>query len=603
MALLLVEASRTRGGDSLTIAGRYRTVGATNQPPNGVRLRIGFAPTLRQPSETRGTPLMSTLTPTTPTADSHAAGAMLGKLFDEHGRMVLGVCRIYLHDEYEAEDAAEETFISAHRSVLSGRHPEQAGAWLAAIARNECRDRLRRDVRRNTTSAPAEVFERIPAAHATCVADEIDQGASLQNALSDLPENQREAFVLREMLGLRYDEIAKALGTTQSAVESLLVRARRGLQDHLRPLRLVPVALVVPFALRESVGHAVFGFPVGAASSSTIATGSGTLLASTSGQAGQAGTSAATTSGAGATSASGAAASGGTTGIGIGTGAAATTAASTVAAVASVPALAGVAKMMVVPILAKLAVAGAATTVVATMAVSKPWNVETKRTAATPAAEVSHAASPANPEPGAGPEAALVSEPGAAVGDGSAQGVADGEGAAKSKTLRKGKNKGGGNGAAESDANPIEELSDAQTPSAAVAAATQDAGEAQSPPPAETAESQSSPDSTEPNTNSTAGAAKAGKGKGKKRGHEADGPGASNDAPGRDKKAQGSGGASSPKSPDSSKSLSPSIDTTDGEDEKKNGKGRKRGHEEDGPGNSNESSGKKQGRANDLRQR
>ena len=503
-------------------------------------MRIGFGPTLRQPSETRGTPLMSTLTPTTPTADSHAAGAMRGKLFDEHGRMVLGVCRIYLHDEYEAEDAAQETFISAHRSVLSGRHPEQAGAWLAAIARNECRDRLRRDVRRNTTSAPAEVFERIPAAHATCVADEIDQGASLQNALADLPENQREAFVLREMLGLRYDEIAKALGTTQSAVESLLVRARRGLQDHLRPLRLVPVALAVPFALRESVGHAVFGFPVGAASSSTIATGSGTLLASTSGQAGQAGKSAATTSGAGATSASGAAASGGTTGIG--TGAAATTAASTVAAVASVPALAGVAKMMVVPILAKLAVAGAATTVVATMAVSKPWNVETKQTAATPAAEVSHAAPPANPEPGAGPEAALVSEPGAAVGDGSAQGVADGEGAAKSKTLRKGKNKGGGNGAAESDANPIEELSDAQTPSAAVAAATQDAGEAQSPPPAETAESQSSPDSTEPNTNSTAGAAKAGKGKGKKRGHEADGPGAFNDAPGRNKKAHGSGG-------------------------------------------------------------
>jgi RNA polymerase sigma-70 factor (ECF subfamily) len=554
---------------------------------------------------------MSTLTPTTPTADSHAAGAILGKLFDEHGRMVLGVCRIYLHDEYEAEDAAQETFVSAHRSVLSGRHPEQAGAWLAAIARNECRDRLRRDVRRNTTSAPAEMFERIPAAHAACVADEIDQGASLQNALADLPESQREAFVLREMLGLRYDEIAKALDTTQSAVESLLVRARRGLQDHLRPLRLIPIALVVPFALRESVGHAVLGFPVGAASSTTIATGSGTLLASTSGQAG---TSAATTSGAGATSASGMAASGGTTGIGIGTGAgaAATTAASTVAAVTSVPALAGVAKMMVVPILAKLAVAGAATTVVATMAVSKPWNVETKQTQATPAAEVSQAVAPENPEPGAGPEAALVSIPGSAVGDGSAQGVADGKGAAKGKTPRRGKNKGAGNGAAESDAKPVEKPGDAQTPSAAVAAATQDAGETPSAPPAETAESQSSPpDSAETTSDANgvatgqagderskngsgngatkaaannsssshaaagAGAAQAAKGKGKKRGHEADGPGGSNDAPGKNKKASASGKAPAPKGPDAnldaSKSLSPSIGTPDDKDGKKKG--------------------------------
>jgi len=257
------------------------------------------------------------------------------------------------------------------------------------------------------------------------------------------------------MFGLRYDEIAKALDTTQSAVESLLVRARRGLQNHLRPLRLIPIALVVPFALRESVGHAVLGFPVGAASSTTIATGSGTLLASTSGHVGQAGTSAATISGAGATSARGIAASGGTTGIGIGSGAgaAATTAASTVAAVTSVPALAGVAKMMVVPILAKLAVAGAATTVVATMAVSKPWNIETEQTQATPAAEVSQAVAPENPEPGAGPEAALVSESDSAVGDGSAHGVADRKGAAKGKTPRKGKNKGGGNGATKAEAN------------------------------------------------------------------------------------------------------------------------------------------------------
>ena len=77
---------------------------------------------------------MTTLATPTPSQDQRATGAALAHLFDDHGRMVLGICRIYLSDEYEPEDAAQETFISAHRSLLSGCQPEQSGAWLAATA-------------------------------------------------------------------------------------------------------------------------------------------------------------------------------------------------------------------------------------------------------------------------------------------------------------------------------------------------------------------------------------------------------------------------------------------------------------------------------------
>jgi DNA-directed RNA polymerase specialized sigma24 family protein len=72
---------------------------------------------------------------------------LVGRLFAEHGRMVLGLCRLVLRDPIEAEDAAQQVFLSAHRAVLQGAVPREAAAWLAAIARNECRARIRARMR------------------------------------------------------------------------------------------------------------------------------------------------------------------------------------------------------------------------------------------------------------------------------------------------------------------------------------------------------------------------------------------------------------------------------------------------------------------------
>jgi DNA-directed RNA polymerase specialized sigma24 family protein len=57
--------------------------------------------------------------------------------------MVFGVCRLLLRDRVEAEDAAQQTFLSAYRALLAGQEPRDPSAWLGTIARNECRARLR----------------------------------------------------------------------------------------------------------------------------------------------------------------------------------------------------------------------------------------------------------------------------------------------------------------------------------------------------------------------------------------------------------------------------------------------------------------------------
>ena len=122
-----------------------------------------------------------------------AAGERIGELFEEHGRMVYGVCRWILRDPTEAEDAAQQTFLSAYRALLNGRRPRDPSAWLGTIARNECRGRLRsRKTEPLTlvTAATADDTHREAARH-----EEVERWTA---ALAELPPQQRDAIVLRE---------------------------------------------------------------------------------------------------------------------------------------------------------------------------------------------------------------------------------------------------------------------------------------------------------------------------------------------------------------------------------------------------------------------
>ena len=195
---------------------------------------------------------------------SEAAGERLSELFEEHGRMVYGLCRLLLHDACEAEDAAQQVFLSAHRSMLGGTVPQEPAAWLGTIARNECRTRIRE--RMATPLALVVDDHDVVVPGAEQVAGERAELQALCAAIAELPHQQREALVLREFYGLSYDEVRAALGLSDRAVESLLFRARKRLQTELRPARVASGALALPLALRDSIAAAVPGF---ASSSST----------------------------------------------------------------------------------------------------------------------------------------------------------------------------------------------------------------------------------------------------------------------------------------------------------------------------------------------
>jgi RNA polymerase sigma-70 factor (ECF subfamily) len=109
--------------------------------------------------------------------------------------MVYGLCRAMLRDEHDAEDATQQAFLSAYRALLGGARVRDEGAWIATIARNECRGRITAAMRTPLPVA-ADDLAVLPAPDD---AERRLQADALRRALAELPERQREAVLLRDV--------------------------------------------------------------------------------------------------------------------------------------------------------------------------------------------------------------------------------------------------------------------------------------------------------------------------------------------------------------------------------------------------------------------
>src|SRR5204863_407597 len=155
------------------------------------------------------------------------SAAAAGDLYERYSSQIFGYCLHQLGSREEAEDAAQTTFMTAFRGLQRGIVPELESAWLFKIAHNVCLSRRRSTWRRGRVEAPnnLEVLQEVVPARER-IGDELIR---LHDVLEDMPENQRRAILLREWQGLTYREISEELDLSQSAVETLIFRARRAL--------------------------------------------------------------------------------------------------------------------------------------------------------------------------------------------------------------------------------------------------------------------------------------------------------------------------------------------------------------------------------------
>ena len=160
-----------------------------------------------------------------------AAPQLAEELFNEHHRRIYRYCLRQLGSPEEAEDAVQATYLNACRSLKDGFEPEAAQAWLFKVAHNVCLTRQRSSYRRARVERPQD----LQAVQDLVAAPETpgDELFGLDEALAELPEQQRQAILLREWQGLSYREVAAKLGLSQAAVETLIFRARRSLASSL----------------------------------------------------------------------------------------------------------------------------------------------------------------------------------------------------------------------------------------------------------------------------------------------------------------------------------------------------------------------------------
>jgi RNA polymerase sigma factor (sigma-70 family) len=138
-------------------------------------------------------------------------------------RYVLAV----LQNAADAEDATQTAFLLAYRAYERGERPDRPLNWLIAIAHNVCRQRFRESARRPRV---VELQDNVAASSSD---EEAPNAEDIRRALGFLAFNQRAALVMRELQGHSYAEIARILGVSTSAVETLLFRARRALREQL----------------------------------------------------------------------------------------------------------------------------------------------------------------------------------------------------------------------------------------------------------------------------------------------------------------------------------------------------------------------------------
>jgi RNA polymerase sigma-70 factor (ECF subfamily) len=160
------------------------------------------------------------------------------KIYDAYHGRIFGLAYRMMGNADEALDVTQDAFISAYQNLHKltpqcnpgGSEAIYLSAWLHRIAANKCIDALRQRKRRagvdwDTFVATAPVStdsDRYPESYTI----DREREAEIQRVLDQMSPNYRAALLMHEYQGLSVREVAQALGRTESAVKSLLFRAR-----------------------------------------------------------------------------------------------------------------------------------------------------------------------------------------------------------------------------------------------------------------------------------------------------------------------------------------------------------------------------------------
>lgn len=174
--------------------------------------------------------------------------AAFAELVERHEQRLWTFLRRFVGDAATAEDLLQETFMRIIASAQTWRPEARVTTWMFTIARNLCTDHARRaehrdavsldgTAGRNEDSAP-RLLDRIAGeARTDAPARDHEIAARVDRAIAALPADQREVFLMREVMELPFAEIARAVGASEPTVKSRMRYALERLREALAELR------------------------------------------------------------------------------------------------------------------------------------------------------------------------------------------------------------------------------------------------------------------------------------------------------------------------------------------------------------------------------
>ncbi|MEP0367082.1 MAG: RNA polymerase sigma factor [Cyclobacteriaceae bacterium] len=148
---------------------------------------------------------------------------------------VYNTCLGFLKNEGDAEDMAQEVFITVFNSYDTFLGKSALSTWLHKIAMNKCLEEIRK--RNSQKRSDDDTYSGISENtfyHPGVTLENKERSSILLGAIAQLPEAQQTAFTLSKIDGLSYEEIAKVMNKTMGSVESLIHRGKGKLQQLLK---------------------------------------------------------------------------------------------------------------------------------------------------------------------------------------------------------------------------------------------------------------------------------------------------------------------------------------------------------------------------------
>lgn len=169
--------------------------------------------------------------------------AAYNQLLEDYQQKVFGTCISFVPNREDAEDIAQEVFLEVFKSISNFKGDAKLSTWIYRIATNKSLEFIRKkNTKKRFAFMQTILGNEIPIDktsyftefdHPGILLENKEKSAIIFKAIHTLPESQRVIFTLAKIDGKSYQEIVEITGKSLSSVESILFRAKKGLQVKL----------------------------------------------------------------------------------------------------------------------------------------------------------------------------------------------------------------------------------------------------------------------------------------------------------------------------------------------------------------------------------